>query len=77
MDLSLQIEPTSTVTLLTCLGLAIDETKLIRSIKNFREIAGKLREDSNVSGNLKFLNRQIANLEAELENVRIEACKVR
>jgi hypothetical protein len=35
MDLSPQIEPTSTARLLTSLSFAIDEIKLINSIKSF------------------------------------------
>ncbi len=70
-----QIEPTSTDNLLTSLALAIDETKILRSITKFRNMARNLTEADAISGNLKYLNREIACLEQQLTEVRNRASK--
>ena len=70
MNPSIQIEVTSTNHLLTCLDLAIDEAKLIRSLIKSKEIAFKLKEKSPFSDRLLFLNAEILYLEAKLIQVR-------
>jgi len=65
-----QIELTSKDRLLTSMRLAIDETKLIRSIRNFRDMARQLKADDPFSLELKQLNREITDLEARLKQVR-------
>jgi predicted RNase H-like nuclease (RuvC/YqgF family) len=73
MDTSPQIEPASTARLLTCLGLAIDETKLARSIKSSREMIKQLEASNPSSHRLLFLKREISNLEARLTDIRNQA----
>lgn len=75
MKSSPEIEPKSTSHLLNCLGLAIDETKLLRTITRFRDMAMNLSEDDVFSGKLTYLNRQIEILEARLLEVRSQANK--
>jgi len=55
--------------------LAIDETKLIRSIRNFRDMARQLKADDPFSLELKQLNKEITDLEARLKQVRSMAKK--
>ncbi len=50
--------------------LAIDETKLIRSIRISRDMAQQLKADDPFSLELKHLNREITDLEARLKQVR-------
>jgi len=73
MNISPQIEPVSTERLLTCLGLAIDEAKLVRSIIKSRDTAKKLKMEKPFSQSLVFLNREIEYLEAKLVQVRSRA----
>ena len=70
MNTSPQIELTSKDRLLTSMRLAIDETKLIRSIRNFRDMARQLKSDDPFSLELKHLNKEITDLEARLKQVR-------
>ena len=70
MNTSPQIELTSKDRLLTSMRLAIDETKLIRSIKNFGDMARQLKADDPFSLELKQLNKEITDLEARLKQVR-------
>jgi len=70
MNTSPQIELTSKDRLLTSMRLAIDETKLIRSIRNFRDMAQQLKADDPFSLELKHLNKEITDLEARLKQVR-------
>ncbi len=70
MKTSPQIELTSKDRLLTSMRLAIDETKLIRSIRNFRDMARQLKVDDPFSLELKHLNKEITDLEARLKQVR-------
>ncbi|MCH6565797.1 MAG: hypothetical protein IH811_07985 [Proteobacteria bacterium] len=70
MNTSPQIELTSKDRLLTSMRLAIDETKLIRSIRNFRDMARQLKADDPFSLELKQLNKEITDLEARLKQVR-------
>ena len=75
MNTSPQIELTSKDRLLTSMRLAIDETKLIRSIRNFRDMARQLNADNPFSLELKQLNKEITDLEARLKQVRSMAKK--
>ena len=75
MKSSPQIEPRSTSHLLDCLGLAIDETKLLRSITRFRDMATNLSDEDVFSGKLTYVNQQIEMLEARLHEVRTQANK--
>ena len=68
-----EIEPRSTNRILNCLALAIDETKLMRTIKSTKEMVEHLREVNPQSGRLIFLTRQIPNLEKRLVNIRKQA----
>ncbi len=70
MNTSPQIELTSKDRLLTSMRLAIDETKLIRSIRNFRDMARQLKADDPFSLELKQLNKEITDFEARLKQVR-------
>jgi len=65
-----QIEPVSTKHLLACLGLAIDEAKLIRSLIQSKEMADKLERDNPFSDQSIRLNREITYLESKLAEVR-------
>ena len=68
-----EIEPVSTEQLLTCLGLAIDEAKLLRSLIESRELAARLKQENPFSDRLVYLNREIAYLEKKLAEVRRKA----
>ncbi len=70
MNTSPQIELTSKDRLSTSMRLAIDETKLIRSIRSFRDMARQLKSDDPFSLELKHLNKEITDLEARLKQVR-------
>ena len=65
-----QIEPTSTTSLLAYLALAIDETKLVRSLDQLRDQARHERESTPFSKRLVCLNREISCLEKKIENIR-------
>ena len=75
MHLSPQIEPTSTDRLLTYLGLAIDEAKLVRSIIESKDMTNKLKNEKPLSEKLCHLNREIEYLEVKLAKVRSLANK--
>ena len=77
MDTSHQIEPTSTAGLLTCLGLAIDETKLVRSINNSKAMIKQLEASNPSSHRLLFLRKEMSNLEARLAKIRSTASRMR
>ena len=70
MNPSIQIEPTSADHLLTCLDLAIDETRLVRSLIKTKDMVSKLKEENPFSDSLLFLNIEIPYLEAKLIQVR-------
>jgi len=65
-----QIELSSKDRLLTCLGLAIDEAKLVRSLIEYKDKAGMLEENDPFSRQLIYLNREINYLEVKLTQVR-------
>lgn len=77
MDISPQIAPTSTARLLICMGLAIDETKLVRSINESREVIKQLESDNPYSHRLLFLRKEISNLEARLAKIRHKASRMK
>ncbi|MCP4876004.1 MAG: hypothetical protein GY896_11105 [Gammaproteobacteria bacterium] len=77
MSISPQIEPTSTTRLLICLDLAIDETKLVRSINQSREAIGQLEAKNPSSHRLLFLRREVSNLEVRLAKVRNRAGRIK
>jgi hypothetical protein len=64
MNRSPRIELTSKDRLLTSMRLAIDETKLIRSINKNKDIARSLKNEKPFSERLKHLNQEITKLEA-------------
>jgi hypothetical protein len=70
-----QIELSSKDRLLTCLGLAIDEAKLVRSLIESKDKAGKLEENDPFSRQLIYLNREINYLEVKLTQVRRTASR--
>jgi len=59
--------------MLTSMRLAIDETKLIRSINNNKDMAQSLKNENPFSQRLKHLNQELTRLEAELIEVRTMA----
>ena len=65
-----QTELTSTDRLLSCLSLAIDEAKLVRSIITSKDLAHHLKSDQPFSERLVHLNREISYLESQLSEVR-------
>lgn len=73
MNISHQIEPTSTVRLLSCLGLAIEETKLVRSLVKSREMARNIKTSKLFPQRSVCLSREIKGLEARLTQVRSKA----
>ena len=77
MDTSPQIEPTSTASLLMSLSLAIDEIKLIRSIKNSTAMTKQLELEKPSSHRLLFLKREISTLEARLAKIRSKASRIK
>jgi hypothetical protein len=77
MNTSHQIEPTATARLLTCLGLAIDETKLIRSINQSSEVIRQLEADDPGAHRLIFLRRELSSLEARLGKIRRHASRIK
>jgi hypothetical protein len=70
-----QIEPTSTERVLSCMALAIDETKLVRSIIKSRDMASKLKKDNMFTQRFSYLNQEITHLESKLVLVRNKADK--
>jgi hypothetical protein len=76
MNLHPQIEPASTGRLLTCLGLAIDEAKRVRSIIKSKDSAAELELEKPAPRKLILLNREIELLEAKLDKIRSQASRV-
>ena len=70
MNPSRQTESASTGHLLTCLGLAIDQAKLVRSIIRLQDRAYKLKQKKSFSDQLIHLNLEIKHLETKLAHVR-------
>ena len=77
MDTHPQIDPASTARLLVCLSLAIDETKLIKSIKNSTAMIKQLETENPSSHRLLFLKREISNLETRLAKTRSKASRIK
>ena len=73
MSEAFEIESVSTEHLLTCLGLAIDEAKLLRSLIESKEMAALLKQEQPFSDRLVYLNREITYLEKKLAEVRRKA----
>jgi hypothetical protein len=73
MNLHPQIEPASTCSLLACLGLAIDEAKLVRSLIQSKDMVRQLKAEKSFSDRLIHLNREIKYLEKKLAEVRCQA----
>jgi hypothetical protein len=71
-----QIELSSKDRLLTCLGLAIDEAKIVRALIESKDKAGKLQENDPFSRQLIYLNREISYLEVKLTQVRRAASRI-
>ncbi len=68
-----QIEPTSTDRILKCLGLAIDEARLVRSINESRDMADELKTKQRSPERLAYIDREIEYLDARLAEVRKKA----
>jgi hypothetical protein len=77
MDIHPRIEPTSTARLLTCMSMAIDETKLLRSINKSKLIVKQLEAENPSSHRLIFLKKEISNLEARLTKIRHKASRIK
>ena len=75
MNISPQIEPVSTKQLLTCLGLAIDEAKLVRELIKSKDIARDMEAKNPAPRRLMLLNREIELLEAKLARVRSQSSR--
>ena len=75
MNTSHQIDPDSRNRLLSCLSLAIDETKLVKSIIESRDMAYELETRNPKSHRLRFLSREISHLEKKLAEVRSQATR--
>ncbi len=71
-----QIEPTSTAQLLTCMGLIIEETKLLRSIVSFKDMVGEAVTNETDLDKASYLSSEIAHLEEKLKEVRSQANRV-
>ena len=63
----------STEHLLTCLDLAIDQAKLVRSIIRFQDLAHKVKIERPFSDRLIHLNLEIKHLKTKLAQVRSQA----
>jgi len=59
------------------MAFAIDETKLIRSIKKTREISKQLEADDPSSHRLLFLKREVSALETRLKKIRKQATMIK
>ena len=70
MNRSPQIQPISTGHLLSCMGLAIDEVILVRSINTSKEMVRNLNTDSPFSDRLVYFKKEIRRLETKLDQVR-------
>ena len=77
MDIHPQIEPTSTARLLTCMSMAIDEIKLLRSINKSKLMFKQLEAENPSSHRLIFLKKEISNLEARLTKIRRKASRIK
>ena len=77
MDTHPQIEPTSTARLLTCMSLAIDETKLLRALKKSKLMVTQLDVENPSSHRLIFLKKELSVLEKRLIQVRSKARRMR
>ena len=60
----------STEQLLTDLGLAIDEAKLVRSLIKSQDLARKLKEENPFSERLIYLNKEVRYMEDKLIKLR-------
>lgn len=73
MNVTYQIEPASTDRLLTCLDLAIEEAKLVKSLIEIKGITDNLEIVKPRSKRLMNLDRDIDYLEKKLAKVRNQA----
>ena len=64
------MKPVSTDKLLTDLGLAIDEAKLVRSLIQSTDIVRVLKEQKPFSERLVYLNKEFGYMEDKLLKVR-------
>lgn len=64
------IDPTSTSQLLNNLSMAIDETKLVRTINSLEDNIYKIEYSSGPSPRTSFLRKEVANLKIQLEDLR-------
>ncbi len=67
------MKPVSTEQLLTDLGLAVDEAKLVRSLIKSQDLARKLKKENPFSERLIYLNKEIKYMEDQLTKVRSKA----
>ena len=75
MDISPEINPTTTAGLLARMGFAIDETRLLNSIKLSRKMIRELEAQNPTSERLIFIKKELSSLETRLARVRAEAGK--
>ena len=77
MDTLPEIEPTSTALLLTCMSLAIDETKILRALNKSKLMVSQLEAENPSSHRLIFLKKELSNLKKRLIQVRSKARRMR
>jgi len=69
----IRIDPLTTSHVLQKLGLAIDEIKLVRSIKSINEQVSSPDAEKLESGRHRYLNSELRFLQRRLQSVRDKA----
>jgi len=69
----IRIDPLTTNNVLQKLGLAIDEIKLVRSIKSINEQVSSPDAEQLESGRHRYLNSELRFLQRRLQSVRDKA----
>ncbi len=67
------IDPNSTSQLLNDLGLAIDETKIVKAINSLSKQLNNIEASSGKSTRTQYLNSEIESLKLQLNSVRDQA----
>lgn len=68
-----EIDPATTIRLLSNLDLAIDEAKMVREAVNHCDQIWKIESASGPSKRTQFLRQEVARLEAQIVLVRSQA----
>ena len=72
-QLQILSEPASTKRLLTNLSLAIDEARIVRNIVDLSDNLRRIEYSPDSISRVKYLRKEIANLELELSELRMQA----